>query len=257
MNYLDGNSFKNICHYQYDENGFNINHNGKENFIFVKTDFIYDFFNLYNIDFDFYLITHNSDYDINANHLDILNKSNLIKWYAQNVNIDHYKLFSIPIGLANDKWTHGDKKIFDNVNNQDIQKNILCYSNFDINTNIVERQYCLNNTPKEFIYSKTDFSSYLTQLKSSLFTISPEGNGIDCHKTWEAIYLKTIPIVKKSILTWNFKQMKLPLLLINDWSELKTLDLNKEKYNEIIGNSNSNININFFINENTSLNRLL
>jgi len=250
MNYLDGNSFKNICYYQYDETGFNINKKGKENFIFVKTDFIYDFFNLYNIDFDFYLITHNSDYDINNNHLSILNKQNLIKCYAQNINFEHPKLFPIPIGLANDKWPHGNKEIFNKVDKLNIKKNILCYSNFDVNTNINERKYCLNNLPQEYIYPKTDFESYLTQLKSSLFTISPEGNGIDCHKTWEAMYLQTIPIVKKSILTWRFQQMDLPLIIISDWNEIKNLKLNIDLYQHIISKNNlKQLNLNFFIYE--------
>jgi hypothetical protein len=250
MNYLDGNSFKNICYYQYDENGFNINENGKENFIFVKTDFVYDFFNLYNIDFNFYLVTHNSDYDIDNKYLDVLSYPNLIKWYAQNVNIDHPKLFPIPIGLANDRWIHGNKKIFSEIDNNNTQKDIICYTNFDINTNLIERKNCLNNIPQEFIYPKTNFQSYLTQLKSSLFTISPEGNGIDCNKTWEALYLKTIPIVKKSILTWKFKQMGLPLILIDNWEELKNIQLNISLYQYIIEQTNfQSIKLNHFIHE--------
>ena len=88
MHYLDGNSFKNICYHQFDENGFSINESGKENFVYVKTDFIHDFFNLYSIDFDFHLVTHNSDYGIDYTYLNILDNPSLIKWYAQNINID-------------------------------------------------------------------------------------------------------------------------------------------------------------------------
>jgi hypothetical protein len=250
MSYLDGNQFKNICYYQFDENGFNTNENGKENFIFVKTDFIYEFFSNYNIDFKFNLITHNSDYEINSNYLNVLNNENLIKWYAQNINLEHPKLHPIPIGLANDKWPHGNKQVFSEIDNLDIEKNILCYSNFDLNTNIIERTHCLNNIPQEYIYPKTDFKSYLTQLKSSFFTISPEGNGIDCHKTWEALYFKTIPIVKKSILTWKFQQMGLPLLLIEDWDQLKNLNLNINTYQLTIKNfTPEQLNLNYFLNE--------
>jgi len=179
---------------------------------------------LYNIDFDFYLITHNSDYDINNNHLSILNKQNLIKWYAQNINFEHPKLFPIPIGLANDKWPHGNKEIFNKVDKLNIKKNILCYSNFDVNTNINERKYCLNNLPQEYIYPKTDFESYLTQ--------------------------QTIPIVKKSILTWRFQQMDLPLIIISDWNEIKNLKLNIDLYQHIISKNNlKQLNLNFFIYE--------
>ena len=30
------------------------------------------------------------------------------------------------------------------------------------------------------------------------FIYSPEGTGIDCHRTWEALYLNTIPIMKRN-----------------------------------------------------------
>ena len=250
MNYLDGNTFKSLCYYQYEGNELKINKEGRQNFIFVKTDFIYQFFTSFNIDFNFTLITHNSDYDINSSHLPILNNKNLVKWYAQNVNYEHPKLHCIPIGLANDQWVHGNKIIFDKINKSNIKKIITCYANFDIITNPLERTYCLSHLPSEYVYSKTDFSSYLTQLKSSFFTVSPEGNGIDCHKTWEALYFKTIPVVKESTLTRNFKKKELPLILIKDWEEIRDIKFTPQLYNTLISNFNpNNLNINYFINE--------
>ena len=32
------------------------------------------------------------------------------------------------------------------------------------------------------------------------FVASPSGNGLDCHRTWEALLLRSIPIVKVSVL---------------------------------------------------------
>ena len=55
-------------------------------------------------------------------------------------------------------------------------------------------------------------------IASHKFVISPRGNGVDCHRTWEALYLRTIPIVKKSIHMNEFSE--LPILFVNDWSEL-------------------------------------
>ena len=45
------------------------------------------------------LITHNSDRNII-----IEPTKNIIKWYAQNVNIVHDRIESIPIGLENNRW---------------------------------------------------------------------------------------------------------------------------------------------------------
>ena len=62
------------------------------------------------------------------------------------------------------------------------------------------------------------------------FWLSPRGNGIDCHRTWEALYLDVIPIVWNSSL--NVLYENLPVLIINDHRELNETFL-REKLKEI------------------------
>ena len=50
------------------------------------------------------------------------------------------------------------------------------------------------------------------------FVISPPGNGIDCHRTWEALYLGAIPIVRTSSLDPMYEG--LPVLIVNEWSDI-------------------------------------
>ena len=50
------------------------------------------------------------------------------------------------------------------------------------------------------------------------FIISPRGAGIDCHRTWEALYLGCIPIVLSSSIDEIYHD--LPVLVLKDWSEL-------------------------------------
>lgn len=50
------------------------------------------------------------------------------------------------------------------------------------------------------------------------FEISPRGNGIDCHRTWEALILKTIPIVLTSHLDPIYDG--LPVAIVKDWEEV-------------------------------------
>ena len=52
-----------------------------------------------------------------------LNSSKIKKWYCQNRLIDHRKLFSIPIGIANSQWGHGD---FDTIAKIRDEKNSKC-----------------------------------------------------------------------------------------------------------------------------------
>jgi hypothetical protein len=65
------------------------------------------------------------------------------------------------------------------------------------------------------------------------YIISPLGNGLDCHRTWEAIILGCIPIVKKSGLDPMYEG--LPVLIVNDWSDItqNILDNYKPDYTNI------------------------
>jgi len=63
-------------------------------------------------------------------------------------------------------------------------------------------------------------------LASFKFAICPEGNGIDCHRIWECFYLKVIPIVLDNIFIRKVKdKYKLPMIILNDWSELIGMEL--------------------------------
>lgn len=50
------------------------------------------------------------------------------------------------------------------------------------------------------------------------FVISPHGNGVDCHRTWEALALGCVPIVRTSPLDSLYEE--LPVLIVSHWSEV-------------------------------------
>ena len=50
------------------------------------------------------------------------------------------------------------------------------------------------------------------------------GHGMDCHRTWEALMLGSVVIVKKSQLDSLYED--LPVLIVNDWTELNEELLN-------------------------------
>ena len=53
------------------------------------------------------------------------------------------------------------------------------------------------------------------RLAESRFVISPPGNGIDCHRTWEAMYHKTVPVIEAP---YNlFQHIELPILTVNSY----------------------------------------
>lgn len=236
MDYITGNKFKNFCHCYFDNRQLSFNracHEDEILTIFIKTDFIDLFFQNFQFNRQVIIFTHNSDYGINSSHIKYLDIPNVISWYGQNIDIIHPKLKSIPIGIANEEWPHGDTSILEIIKHQNNKKTNLVYANFNCHTNPTERNHCVSclNNQNIIISPPLEFKKYLLNLSQSYFSISPNGNGIDCHKTWESLYLKTIPIVTKSINSLQYKDF--PIVILDDWSDFNINDFSIEKYDSI------------------------
>ena len=53
-----------------------------------------------------------------------------------------------------------------------------------------------------------------------MFIYSPLGMGLDCHRTWEALLMGAIVLLPKSAISHHFLDMDLPVVIINNLSEL-------------------------------------
>jgi len=73
---------------------------------------------------------------------------------------------------------------------------------------------------------------YFKSLPKYKFVISPEGNGIDCHRHYEALMAGCIPIVEDSSLI-RCKYGDVPFLFTTDYSEI-TREYLAKKYEEMI-----------------------
>jgi hypothetical protein len=180
---------------------------------------------------NFVLITHNSDHGIHENDvnvLKILNNTKLQKWFGQNITFQHDKIYMVPIGIANSQWEHGIHNFNNNIN---IEKNNDVYFNFNINTNYDKRYGCYqvlrtrlnwleNVTPRENI-------ERLAQYK---FCICPQGNGFDTHRLWEALYVKTVPIVLNSEYSQILAKYNVPMVVLESWNDLNIENLNYNDY---------------------------
>lgn len=203
---------------------------------FVKTDYIKQFYQQYlpHINYDFVLITHDADNPVTQEYLPILENRFLKKWFGMNCHFIHDKLQPIPIGIANECWPHGDKQAILDIANSSTTKTKLIYSNFDKNTNTIQREdvnKILNKLNGLNIETKKlPYKDYLQTLASHKFVISPPGNSIDCHRIWESIYVGTIPVVLKSVPMIYFKDC--PILFINQWEDLYNVDF-ENMYNTI------------------------
>lgn len=167
----------------------------------------------------------------------MLDDNKIIAWFGQNNDTHfHSKFYPIPIGIADQHWPHGNPHILNTVRSQipSIRKNMLVYINFLNSTNRrirdeVERIF----SEKNFCYrgQRKSWHDYLIDIAQSKFVISPHGNGLDCHRTWEALLMGSIPIVKTSSLDSLYED--LPVVIIKEWQEVTEDFLNK-KYEEMM-----------------------
>jgi hypothetical protein len=97
----------------------------------------------------------------------------------------------------------------------------------------INRQSILKTLNDNGIYNViSDHNDYFYNLPNYKFIISPEGNGIDCHRHYEALIAGAIPIVEDNELIKQ-KYKNLPVLYTRDYSEI-TGDYLEKKYEEMI-----------------------
>ena len=186
------------------------------------------------------LVTGYSDHPIDHMEIDLLEQPNLKAWFANNVNIRHPKLHAVPLGLPNevDYSIQGNTRtIYEVAQSQKVIKN-LAYMNFKIETFPAERRKVFELFSNKSWVTKGGLNcnvdghkQYLEDIRACCFCICPRGNGFDSHRLMEAIYVGTIPIVKKCIAMEQFYDF--PCVFIDDWSDV-TEEFLKVKYEEIM-----------------------
>jgi len=143
----------------------------------------------------------------------IINLPNLIAIYSENNLSAHPKAFSLPVGFATHTKEYEDKLLIlkDKVNiKEKIDKVFCCWRHRDNNCcgeKFIERTYRTNFLKTN---SKVDFYKNLTEnnfhekLSKYKWCICPLGNGLDsAPRILECFFLKTIPILRKNINTFN------------------------------------------------------
>jgi hypothetical protein len=207
-------------------------------------DFIMNYFP--NIPYKIILITGDCDETCwvnvfkNSDHfLEFIQSDKIIHWFAQNCINSHPKLTPIPIGLDYHTMTTHHKQWGPQLNplEQELiltsiitkskpfwERQIKAYSNFHFATNTkfgYDRIDAYHSIRHDLVYYEPQHSlreeSWNNQTMYA-FVISPHGNGLDCHRTWEGLILGCIPIVKTSPIDILYKN--LPVLIINSWSEI-------------------------------------
>lgn len=166
--------------------------------------------------YPFILISHNSDTNIDDSYHQFANHPKIFHWFTQNLNTNHSKISAIPIGVANTQWPHGSRELF-TPDYFKQEKTDDLYFQFGP-SNIHERQRCYNAVSRFYSFQpQLESSAYLKSLSKYKFCISPEGNGVDCHRIWEALLCNCIPIITESPFARHIAKDH-PVIVVSDWT---------------------------------------
>jgi hypothetical protein len=198
----------------------------------MQVDFVFDFYdflksNRFDAWFEskkYSLVLHNSDAVLTLENLDKF-LGLVDKIYCVNILEESNRVKALPIGLENrKKLRNGVERDYVVRGHYELQLHenretdfLAC---FNLLTNPRERisavSAALDLPNSKVIMNAVTPKAHREHLKNSKFVISPPGNGPDCHRTWEALYMNAIPIVKKEF--WPFKEINIPVIQIEDWN---------------------------------------
>jgi len=233
--YLSGDSLRKISDYIFDEStSFNPKKVQKNSIVFLKTDLIDIFFTFYHLHINeqYILITHNSDRSIGETDLKYLDNK-IIHWFAAKLNAQSTgRITALSYGLENRRYLKNGriglyKKIIKNTKNNQKHERVLC--SFNPSTNPTQREPLLEiaKSKKNFIDIKNFSKSkdYLQTLSAYLFNLCPEGNDFESHRIWESLLFNCTPIVEKNNVNDNFYNMGVPLIMLDKWKDLESLEI--------------------------------
>jgi hypothetical protein len=175
---------------------------------------------------------------------DIINKILPLSYhiYCQNNNYSHPLVHCMPIGIRDCGLVA--KSIHDNFYHsylfneglKTVSKKHLCLIGGTANQTHNDRLISYNFLKdKSFVYdiSKLNFLynmtsnygkvpvyKYYEYINQSNYVIAPYGTGVDTHRFFEIIYLKSIPIVKKTNTAFDKLYDIFPCLVINEWNDI-------------------------------------
>ena len=188
--------------------------------------------------------------------------SNVLKIYAVNAIYNNDKIVPFPYGLQR-KMNAGDnrieimKELVEKDEHQEPTKLLYINCGLGSERNAPERAYlphfeayewatCRFNKDSMF-FPYSEYRAFLSEMRDHKFMICPEGHGIDCHRNWELLYMRRVPVMKQSpyfarlmqgftvLFVERWEDVNEELLAQNDhlYQEALIMDLNKLSLDEI------------------------
>lgn len=171
-----------------------------------------------------------------------INSKSITYWFTQ--NYDYHKLYNkiipIPLGLdyhtlqKNIHWW-GPKQTAvqqDNKIDQIYKSSHSFYERINKSFSFYQFQMFIRHGKDRYLANDAlkgkQFNIFLNErlnrnttwklCSGYKYIISPHGNGLDCHRTYEAMCLGCLPVVRSSSLNLIYKDM--PVIILNSWDSI-------------------------------------
>jgi len=181
----------------------------------------------------------------------LLNHPYVAHIFAQNCDLigPHKKLTQIPIGVGfHSGVKNGESVEYQERQLENILKNSLpthqripkIFVDFQHNDTSGQRKVIFNRILRsglvDYFCRRVDRETLWRKKSQYAFSVSPHGNGLDCHRTWEDLILGCIVIVKTSSLDALYEG--LPVVIVQDWEEIcsENLGIWLEQYRDALTN---------------------
>jgi hypothetical protein len=165
-------------------------------------------------------------------------------WFTQNLDAQgrHPKLRHLPIGIDFHTISNGPRWGHERATPAEqeaellalraemppnAERRLIAHADFHFNKNkdlswgdhrSAVQEQLQGNPMVEFQAKKLRRIELWREKTRYAFVVSPHGNGLDCHRTWESLVLGNIVIVKRSSLDPMYDG--LPVVIVDDWREI-------------------------------------
>ncbi|MET2829131.1 hypothetical protein [Mesorhizobium shangrilense] len=156
----------------------------------------------------------------------------LVSWYSQNCDGDHPRIKPFPIGLdlhtpRSFATPMGLVRQLEAIRHDSMDRHPLrIFCDFSISKGSRQRRElleALNACPHiDFLKRRVSQREIWKLYSQYPLVLSTEGNGLDCHRTWELLYLGCIVVTKTSPLDPLYEG--LPVIIVDNWHEVANPD---------------------------------
>lgn len=268
---VSGDGFKNISDYILNFDTFSLedlsnyqNFKSKVN-IFIELSSLESDNNKYillkwikHFNFCFNIILHNGDRVPEYEYLKLIIQQGATKVFSVNVLDVYDKIIPLPIGLENLHYLNNgliDLSVgkYDNHNSKKFisrNKDLILSARFSIGTNYFERNKLATELKNKYgneygFVLKAE--KYKKEVERVRFVLSPPGNGMDCHRTWEALVMGAIPVVKNGFLAESLIK-DMPIICVEDWGDFLSLGESEmiDLYDSFVGKTTEKLYMSYW-----------